>query len=61
MSRTLTEEQLTPYHVIAYDSGVNPLDDEFIPPKPDKKRDGPLVRNKKFEIHYGLIIDSNVV
>lgn len=44
VSRTLTEEQLTPYHVIAYDSGVNPLDDEFIPPKPDKKRDGPLLK-----------------
>lgn len=39
----LTEEELTPYHVIAYNSAVNPLDDEFIPPQPDKRRDGPMV------------------
>jgi len=42
--RTLTEEQLTPYHVIAYNSAVNPMDDEFIPPQPDKRRDGPMLK-----------------
>lgn len=44
LKRTLTEEELTPYHVIAYNSAVNPLDDEFIPPQPDKRRDGPMLK-----------------
>jgi hypothetical protein len=39
----LPEEALTPYHVIAYNSKVNPMDDEFIPPTPDKRRNGAMV------------------
>ena len=42
-NRTLTEEELTPYHVMAYNSAVNPIQDEFIAPQPDKRRDGPMV------------------
>ena len=40
----LPEEALTPYHAIAYNSKVNPIDDEFIPPTPDKRRNGAMVR-----------------
>ena len=42
----LPEEALTPYHVIAYNSKVNPMDDEFIPPTPDKRRNGAMVSFK---------------
>jgi len=40
----LPEEALTPYHVIAYNSKVNPMDDEFIPPTPDKRRNGAMLK-----------------
>ena len=45
INKHLTEEEVTPYHVMAYNIHIDPDENMAIPPTPCPKRDGNMVRN----------------
>ena len=47
INKHLTEEEVTPYHVMAYNIHIDPDENMAIPPTPCPKRDGNMVRNTK--------------
>ena len=44
LGKDLTEEEVTPYHVMAYNIHIDPNDNTAIPPRQCPKRDSNMVR-----------------
>ena len=44
LGKDLTEEEVTPYHVMAYNIHIDPNDNTAIPPRQCPKRDANMVR-----------------
>ena len=50
INKHLTEEDVTPYHVMAYNIHIDPDENMAIPPTPCPKRDGNMVRIFEFYV-----------